>query len=572
MRMEFTVPFQLFAFISKVLKLQNPILLLSLEESNNADLCLETSFPVVCAGNGKSEVLDYLESQLSNSVPSSVLLSQGDHRTLVTEWRESPHLFGQSNVWIIPLEYEHMLPLRLDSRVVLYNGSDTDGYSLHESYAVNGGAPITQKVSEWHPKKETNEEIKLLENVVDKRSNLNGVVIRYSWFHNPPFVRFVKDSSGVVVNYGGFYVDIFSELKSRLNFTAEYIPAKPGEKWGGKTRNGTWNGMVGMLMRDEIDYSAIACGINQQRQQVVDFSFPIRGNLFTALTSTTTKPKLNVWAYMQIFPSTAWAGLAALLVFGALGFSFASRESFSESLGLMMRLLIQLGHASSMRGRAAKAMLLVSALGLNLLFIYYTGDLTAKMTSAPPKVDIGSFEDVKELGYRVIYFAFGLRMDLVMRAAPEGSAMRWVYDEQIKDNDDARMTTLAATFKRAAEEPKVLAYTIHRPWTEDTAEKQLVPLDITEKLTIYEGSPMQKNSEFLELFTHHTVRLQESGVLGKLKSKWLAKAGEGTLLWEAISLGYDNVLFPFALVASGSLVAAIIITAEIGYKCYANMK
>ena len=42
------------------------------------------------------------------------------------------------------------------------------------------------------------------------------------------------------------------------------MAAKPGEKWGGKTKNGTWNGMVGMLVRDEIDFSAIGCGINQQ--------------------------------------------------------------------------------------------------------------------------------------------------------------------------------------------------------------------------------------------------------------------------------------------------------------------
>ena len=59
---------------------------------------------------------------------------------------------------------------------------------------------------------------------------------------------------------------MFAELHtfSQLNFVAEYVPARPGEKWGGKTKNGTWNGMVGMLVRDEIDFSAIGCGINQQ--------------------------------------------------------------------------------------------------------------------------------------------------------------------------------------------------------------------------------------------------------------------------------------------------------------------
>ena len=40
-------------------------------------------------------------------------------------------------------------------------------------------------------------------------------------------------------------------------------------------------------------------------------------------------------------------------------------------------------------------------------------------------------------------------MDLVMKAAPEGSAMRWIYDNQIRDNEDARMLTLGSMFERA---------------------------------------------------------------------------------------------------------------------------
>ena len=56
----------------------------------------------------------------------------------------------------------------------------------------------------------------------------------------------------------------------------------------------------------------------------------------------------------------------------------------------------------------------------------------------------------------MIYFAFGLRMDLVMKAAPKGSAMRWIYDNQIEGNEDAGMPTLGSMFERAFEEPKVI--------------------------------------------------------------------------------------------------------------------
>ena len=115
----------------------------------------------------------------------------------------------------MPLHYEGLVPLRLDSRVMLYNGTDTYGYSLYESYAIKGGPPITEKISEWHPKHGAPGNVKLFANVAERRSNLRGAVVRYSWFHNPPFVRFVKDRSGSVVDFVGFYVDLFEELKAQ---------------------------------------------------------------------------------------------------------------------------------------------------------------------------------------------------------------------------------------------------------------------------------------------------------------------------------------------------------------------
>ena len=55
-----------------------------------------------------------------------------------------------------------------------------------------------------------------------------------------------------------------------------------------------------MLMEHRIDLSAIGCTQTQPRSEVVDFVTPTRRNLFTLLTATTTKPKLNVLAYLEV--------------------------------------------------------------------------------------------------------------------------------------------------------------------------------------------------------------------------------------------------------------------------------
>ena len=82
----------------------------------------------------------------------------------------------------------------------------------------------------------------------------------------------------------------------------------------------------------------------------------------------------------------------------SLLFAAANRNSVAQSFTLMTRLFLQLGYEITLKRRASRALLLSSAVALNLIFIYFSCDLTARMTSAPPKISITSFDDVKEQG------------------------------------------------------------------------------------------------------------------------------------------------------------------------------
>ena len=59
---------------------------------------------------------------------------------------------------------------------------------------------------------------------------------------------------------------------------------------------------------------------------MVDFGFAVRGNLFTAMTSTTDKPKLNIWVYLNIFPIAAWGAILGAVFFAAVWFSVANKQ------------------------------------------------------------------------------------------------------------------------------------------------------------------------------------------------------------------------------------------------------
>ena len=59
---------------------------------------------------------------------------------------------------------------------------------------------------------------------------------------------------------------------------------------------------------------------------MVDFGFAVRANLFTAMTSTTDKPKLNIWVYMNIFPIVAWSAILGSVVASAVWFSVSNKQ------------------------------------------------------------------------------------------------------------------------------------------------------------------------------------------------------------------------------------------------------
>ena len=149
-------------------------------------------------------------------------------------------------------------------------------------------------------------------------------------------------------------------------------------------------------------------------------------------------------------------------------------------------------------------MLLASAMALNLIFIYFSCDLTARMTSAPPKISVNSFQDVKDQDYDIIYFGRGLVGAQYLKTGNE--VMRWLYKNKIEGNEENFMyTSIKPMVTRAYEEPKTLLYWVYHPYTQDPVEKKLVALDILEKVSIPEGYLVQKNSEFRLAFSQEVI-------------------------------------------------------------------
>nr|XP_053652044.1 glutamate receptor ionotropic, kainate 2-like [Cherax quadricarinatus] len=112
-------------------------------------------------------------------------------------------------------------------------------------------------------------------------------------------------------------------LSEALNFHYSYVRPPDGEG-GIKLNNGSWSGMVGMVMRQEVDIGAGPYMIDRWRAEVVDFTVPILIDYWRILAAR-GRPEVDPWGFLFPLTPLVWAAiLAALMVLATLVFLMSS--------------------------------------------------------------------------------------------------------------------------------------------------------------------------------------------------------------------------------------------------------
>ncbi len=313
-------------------------------------------------------------------------------------------------------DWKAMDRLRLDSQLYYYDIS-TAGIQIFEVYSVIRGPQIHKPVAIW------NETLTWLVPIAwqVRRSDFMGAEIRNGlkfWSHYNNLVMGGNDGTEVVAS-SGVYAEIMSRLAEKLNFTQKIIPSRytyifplfyycstvlnrelfRDNKWGGVESDGkTWNGLVGMLIDDEVDMASAGHSFTYGRSQVVDLSLATGQQVGTLMGPRAKGRATQFWVYLDIFPIHVWIVCIASIICLAVGFYLLTRvsehESFSPSLlnsfALVSLLVLQLdnGSAAKFRNTSFKMLYMTAAFLAYLIFTYYTCDLTARMTSGPPALNI----------------------------------------------------------------------------------------------------------------------------------------------------------------------------------------
>ncbi|XP_064099392.1 glutamate receptor ionotropic, delta-1-like [Macrobrachium nipponense] len=100
-------------------------------------------------------------------------------------------------------------------------------------------------------------------------------------------------------------------LARSMNFTYRMV-RPPDMSWGYQLPDGSWVGMVGMVLRKEVDMALGPFGINPLRKSVVDFTRTMLVD-YVRIAAKQGKSEVDPWGFIMPLAPSVWAGVLVSL-------------------------------------------------------------------------------------------------------------------------------------------------------------------------------------------------------------------------------------------------------------------
>ena len=207
------------------------------------------------------------------------------------------------------------------------NASATNNKMLLAEYHSN---KLTVHYSGWPPAEQNSSmlELKIAKNIP----------LRVSVLVNDPYVTINKNSaqnnSDETCSYigwscvgvdgthsccAGYCIDLLKILMRELGFSVIIHLVKDGKYGALNHTTGKWSGLIGEVVEDETDIALVDLTINEQRSEVVDFTYPFMDAGMGVLVKVARRDKNDWTGFLDPFATTLWIALiicinAAVLV------------------------------------------------------------------------------------------------------------------------------------------------------------------------------------------------------------------------------------------------------------------
>ena len=485
----------------------------------------------------------------------------------------------------LPMEYSNVMTLRLDSNIVFYGDQEDGSYSLVDKFAVNGEPEFFVNMGIW----ENNNGVKLTEKTYrwDRRTDLLGAKFINALYENKvgSSAYFVYDNDGKIIGSGGHYQDQLFYITDRLNLSVKNTYLFMDDDG--------WVDCYKLLDEHETDICSggyVYDGLGRDTHIVTK-----RPTAHTLIAGVLKENAPDAWVYIYVFGWQQWLVISFSLIVISFVMQLSEvlysgnnhqRPPISVTFSTTYLFVLQQGNHPETRLLAKRFISLTASMVTLLVFIYYSNDITAKMTAGYPPHPVRTFQDVLDHGYRVIVVG-NLQLHL-LRSAKKDSAKFKVYELSLEKEDkmidkyyekidsgepeEAKkflpswFSYTQENFDLAAEqiiEDKNTLWYCHKECADEEIGKgNVVDLKMEDTHYTYGGWALKLDSEYVSVLSHYVMKGYESGIFHRLHLNYSTRTPIKIGMTEPGSLGINNVMFPFSLLGIFMIISMLIAFVE----------
>ena len=512
------------------------------------------------------------------------------------------------------LELSNVMQLKLDSNIIFYERKDFS-YIMFDKFSVNGGSPIIFEIGSWVE----GNGLKLQKSINrwERRKDLMGATFVNTLQETGIRAHFIYNETGAIIGSDGWFQEILFYVINTLNLTVE---TKLDMSLEGECLGWLQEGLTDVCSGREVE---------PKIHDAWDASFPLTihrqaHTLLAGVNKKGTAP--DAWVYVTVFGTPQWLlyfsilllisiSLPLIHVVSKRGQPDARGFPIYEGIVMISFFLIQRNYPGLVHAASKRILALTTAILTMLVYIYYSNDITSKMTAGPAPVPIKTFQDVLDRGYQVItvgtYHMRLLRDDCEnvedyenQIGTPKCSVyLREFYKERERvtfcqmalsvDIPFCSMWTVY-TKKTTSEceqfidecrkwkipwwwewnqknidhsgeiimnDPMTLFYCTSSCLADKITNGEVMALKMDDTYYSRRGFALRGDSEYLPLFNHHLLKAFETGILHRHKVLWQEKPPIKIGLTEPKPLGFNNVMFPFILlgvIMTLSVIASVL--------------
>ncbi|XP_069683257.1 glutamate receptor-like [Periplaneta americana] len=170
-------------------------------------------------------------------------------------------------------------------------------------------------------------------------SDLRGSVVTATTVHGPPMTAINKDTQQI----SGFLGEVWKELEYRMNFTTRLVlPAD--NSYGSLSANGSWSGMVPLLMEGQAQIAIGDFTINEPRRRVLDFTLPVYESSICVFIRGTQIRDIEWNNFVFPFSAELWISEMIAMVGLAVCLTVVRIVKLQEGKGRIAAAMISVNH------------------------------------------------------------------------------------------------------------------------------------------------------------------------------------------------------------------------------------